>query len=113
MSPPPFNGIRFCQGAFNYFGATVDFGGAAPELFPGVFLDAINFQLGLDPTVLIGGATLSAADITTGAGRPAGRLRLARGSPTRSHPAQPDRHCRIWWAGRLPAPRSRSAAPSQ
>jgi hypothetical protein len=64
MSPPPFNGIRFCQGAFNYFGATVDFGGAAPELFPGVFLNAINFQLGLNPTVLIGGATLSAADIT-------------------------------------------------
>ena len=64
MSPPPFKGIRFCQGSFSYLGADVDLGAAAPELFPGVFLDGINFQLGLKPTVLIGGATLSAAQIT-------------------------------------------------
>jgi hypothetical protein len=64
MSPPPFQGIRFCDGSFQYAGATVNFGASAPELFPGVFLNSINFQLGLNPTVIIGGATLSAAQIT-------------------------------------------------
>jgi hypothetical protein len=64
MSPPPFKGIRFCQGEFSYLGADIDLGGAAPQIFPGVFLDGINFKLGLRPTVLIGGATLSAAQIT-------------------------------------------------
>ncbi len=81
MSPPPFKGIRFCQGSFSYLGADVDLGAAAPELFPGVFLDGINFQLGLKPTVLIGGATLSAAQITQVKGS------LLAVFPTRDYPS--------------------------
>ena len=68
MTPPPVqNGISFCEGDFKGAGALLQFGCpllCPPELFPGVFLDDIHFAVGLNPTVLTGGATLSAAEIT-------------------------------------------------
>ena len=42
------------------------FGGSIPrpQIFPGVFLKAINFAMQLKPTLLRGGGTITAADIT-------------------------------------------------
>lgn len=70
LSPPPSqNGIEFCAGADPFFrsaGGTVQFGRPIPppELFPGVFLDDIGFDVALDPTLVRGNATISAAELS-------------------------------------------------
>jgi hypothetical protein len=66
---PRLSGIAFCAGADPFFrsaGGAIKFGGPipAPELFPGVFLDDIGFDVGLDPTLLRGSATISAAELS-------------------------------------------------
>ena len=67
--PPPQNGIEFCAGGGDFFrgaGGTVTFGTPIPppELFPGVFLDALGFDVALDPVLVRGNATISAAELT-------------------------------------------------
>ena len=70
LSPPPSqNGIEFCAGADPFFrsaGGTVQFGGPIPppELFPGVFLDDIGFDVGLNPTLVRGNGTISVAELS-------------------------------------------------
>ncbi len=67
LSPPPSqNGIAFCAGKFRSAGGKLVFGGPIPrpQLFPGVFLDEVNFAVGLDPTLVRGGGRLSVADLT-------------------------------------------------
>ena len=63
---PPQNGIAFCQGEFKSAGGEFTFGGPIPrpQIFPGVFLKAINFAVQLQPTLLRGGVTITALDIT-------------------------------------------------
>jgi len=66
LTPPPSqNGIAFCAGSFKSAGGVLDFGVPIPppELFPGVLLNSINFAIQLNPTVLRGGATISALDL--------------------------------------------------
>jgi hypothetical protein len=68
LSPPPSqNGIAFCAGRFRSAGGAIVFGAQIPppELFPGLFLDEINFAVGLDPTLVRGGGELSAAEVTS------------------------------------------------
>ncbi len=65
LTPPPSqNGIAFCNGGFKSAGGVLNFGVPIPppELFPGVLLNSINFAIKLHPTVLRGGATISAVD---------------------------------------------------
>ena len=67
MTPPPaLNGVAFCAGDFKSAGAVLHFGYPVPppELFPGVLLDDINFGISLNPTLLRGGATISAVEIS-------------------------------------------------
>ena len=67
MTPPPaLNGVAFCAGNFKGAGAVLHFGVPVPppELFPGVLLDDINFGISLNPTLLRGGATISAVEIS-------------------------------------------------
>jgi hypothetical protein len=67
MTPPPaLNGVAFCAGSFKSAGAVLHFGYPIPppELFPGVLLDDINFGISLNPTLLRGGATISAVEIS-------------------------------------------------
>jgi hypothetical protein len=63
---PPQNGIAFCEGEFKSAGGEFTFGGPIPrpQIFPGVFLKAINFATQLKPTLIRGGVTITAADIT-------------------------------------------------
>jgi hypothetical protein len=63
---PPLNGVAFCNGAFKSAGGEILFGAQIPppQLFPGVYLTQIGFGVQLDPTVLIGTATISAARLT-------------------------------------------------
>ena len=66
LTPPPSqNGIAFCDGGFKSAGGVLNFGVPIPppELFPGVLLNSINFAIQLHPTVLRGGATISAVDL--------------------------------------------------
>ncbi|MDQ2897959.1 MAG: hypothetical protein M3Y09_20395, partial [Actinomycetota bacterium] len=66
LTPPPIqNGVAFCAGGFKSAGGQVVFGFPIPppELFPGVLLNEINFAIQLNPTVLRGGATISAVDL--------------------------------------------------
>ncbi len=66
LAPPPSqNGIGFCQGSFHNAGGAVMFSGAAaPEIFPGVFLDNINFALQLDPFLVRIGGGVNVGDIS-------------------------------------------------
>ena len=67
LTPPPAqNGVAFCAGSFKGAGANLHFGYPIPppEIFPAVFLDDINFAIGLNPTLIRGGGTLSAAELT-------------------------------------------------
>lgn len=70
LSPPPENnGIQFCSGGGAFFrgaGGTLEFGGPIPkpELFPGVFVDDLGFDVGLDPVRLRGNATISVAELS-------------------------------------------------
>lgn len=62
---PPQNGIAFCQGEFKSAGGEFTFSRSTrPQIFPGVFLSAINFATQLKPTLLRGGVTITALDIT-------------------------------------------------
>jgi hypothetical protein len=68
MTPPPENnGVSFCQGNFKGVGAQLNFGCpllCPPQLFPGVFLDNLHFDVGLNPTLIRGGGEISAAELT-------------------------------------------------
>ena len=66
LAPPPSqNGIGFCEGSFKNAGGAVMFSGAAaPEIFPGVFLDNINFALQLDPFLVRIGGGVNVGDIS-------------------------------------------------
>ncbi len=66
LAPPPSqNGIGFCEGSFHNAGGAVMFSGAAaPEIFPGVFLDNINFALQLDPFLVRIGGGVNVGDIS-------------------------------------------------
>ena len=62
------NGILFYGSQFQHAGATVDFGcpfPCPPQLFPGVTLNSINFQISRHPWVLGGGAELGVVDLIT------------------------------------------------
>ncbi len=67
LSPPPIqNGVAFCAGSFKSAGGQIQFGFPIPppQLFPGVLLNDINFAIQLNPTVIRGGGTISAVDLT-------------------------------------------------
>ena len=67
LSPPPTqNGVAFCAGGFDSAGGQITFGYPIPppQLFPAVFLDNINFAIKLHPTLIRGGAQISAAKLT-------------------------------------------------
>jgi hypothetical protein len=67
LTPPPTqNGVAFCAGGFDSAGGEITFGFPIPppQLFPGVFLDNINFAIKLHPTLIRGGAQISAAKLT-------------------------------------------------
>lgn len=70
LAPPPDrNGVAFCAGSFHSGGAEVIFGAAAPQIFPGVFLDAIQFDMQLEnPLLFSGGATITAAKLVQARG---------------------------------------------
>ena len=63
--PPPENGVAFCAGGLKSVGGAINFGFPIPppQLFPGLFLNSINFALGLNPTVIRGGGTISVVDL--------------------------------------------------
>ena len=65
LAPPPTrNGVAFCAGSFHSAGAQIIFGSAAPQIFPGVFLNSIQFDMQLqDPLLFSGGATITAAKL--------------------------------------------------
>ncbi len=47
MQPPPAEfGVGFADGGLTHAGGEVDFGGSAPQLFPGVTLQKIRFAIG-------------------------------------------------------------------
>ena len=67
LTPPPSqNGVAFCAGGFKSAGGAIQFGFPIPppQLFPGVLLNDINFAIQLNPTVIRGGGTISAIDLT-------------------------------------------------
>jgi concanavalin A-like lectin/glucanase superfamily protein len=92
LSPPPSqNGIEFCAGADPFFrsaGGAIQFGGPipAPQLFPGVFLDVIGFDVALDPTLVRGTATISAAELS----QVSGTLLLGFPSPGSPYTLSPE-----------------------
>lgn len=80
LTPPPSqNGIGFCRGGFKHFGGALTFGGPIPrpQLFPGVFLDEVNFAIQLHPVLVRGGGQISAVDIA----KVRGALLLAFATP--------------------------------
>jgi hypothetical protein len=70
MAPEPQrNGVAFCAGKFHSAGATLEFGAAAPEIFPGVTLNDIGFDIRLaDPVLFDGSATIKSAELVTATG---------------------------------------------
>jgi hypothetical protein len=70
MAPEPQrNGVAFCAGKFHSAGATLEFGAAAPEIFPGVTLNKIGFDIRLaDPALFDGSATIKSAELVTATG---------------------------------------------
>ena len=64
--PPPQNGLGFCDGRFKHLGGDLKFGGPIPrpQIFPGVYLNSLGFNIQLSPTVLRGRGVLSAGDIS-------------------------------------------------
>ncbi len=72
LAPPPErNGIAFCAGGFHSGGGIFTFGEPIPppQIFPGVFLDSIGFNMQLkDPTVFSGEASVTAAKIVKATG---------------------------------------------
>jgi hypothetical protein len=64
MAPPPDEfGVGFADGGLTHAGGEVNFGGSAPQLFPGVTLQRIRFAIGTKPTVLKGGITLGVGKV--------------------------------------------------
>ncbi|MFN8112100.1 MAG: CARDB domain-containing protein [Solirubrobacterales bacterium] len=71
LAPPPERqGIAFCAGEFHSAGGTLTFGDPIPppQIFPGVFLDSIGFDMQLNPTVFSGTASVTAAKIVRASG---------------------------------------------
>lgn len=71
LAPPPERqGVAFCAGGFHSAGGTLTFGDPIPppQIFPGVFLDSIGFNMQLDPTVFSGTASVTAAKIVRASG---------------------------------------------
>ena len=71
LAPPPEReGVAFCAGEFHSAGGTLTFGDPIPppQIFPGVFLDSIGFNMQLNPTVFSGTASVTAAKIVRASG---------------------------------------------
>lgn len=72
MAPQPErNGVAFCAGSFHSAGAELKFGYPIPppEIFPGVTLNAINFDFQVQKPVLFDGSvTIKAAEYVTAVG---------------------------------------------
>jgi uncharacterized repeat protein (TIGR01451 family) len=72
MAPEPQrNGVAFCAGSFHSAGAELKFGDPIPppEIFPGVTLNAIEFDFQVQKPVLFdGGVTIKAAETVTAVG---------------------------------------------
>ena len=71
LAPPPDReGVAFCAGGFHSAGGDFTFGKPfpPPQIFPGVFLNSIGFNMALNPTVFSGTASVKAADIVTATG---------------------------------------------
>ena len=80
LKPPPSeNGLGFCAGEFTHAGGALVFGGAIPppQLFPGLFLDEINFGIRLNPFLVRGGGQVSVGEIA----KVRGTLLVAYASP--------------------------------
>ncbi len=67
---PDRNGIAFCAGGLHSAGGILSFGEPIPppQIFPGVFLDSIGFNMQLNPTVFSGEASITAAKIVKATG---------------------------------------------
>ena len=71
LAPEPRrNGLAFCNGSFHSAGGEVVFNSPLPrpQLFPGLELKTLGFEIQLAPTILVGTATLSVARLTEVAG---------------------------------------------
>jgi hypothetical protein len=81
--PPSQNGIAFCAGGFHSFGGAVEFGTSLPppQPFPGVFINRIGFATQLDPFLLRGEMTVTAAQLS----EVKGVLFMAFPSPSRPY----------------------------
>ena len=66
LAPEPRrNGVAFCNGTFKSAGGELTFPQAArPQLFPGIELKQVGFEIELDPTVVVGTATITAARLS-------------------------------------------------
>ena len=66
LAPEPRrNGVAFCNGGFKSAGGELIFPAAArPQLFPGIELKQVGFEIELDPTVVVGTATITAARLS-------------------------------------------------
>lgn len=67
LAPEPRrNGLAFCAGSFHSAGGEIVFNQPLPrpQLFPGVVLKTLGFETQLDPTILVGTATISAYGLT-------------------------------------------------
>jgi hypothetical protein len=87
LAPEPRrNGVAFCNGAFKSAGGELTFPATArPQLFPGIELKQVGFEIELDPTVVVGTATITAArlsDVT-------GALLMAFPSPSVPYTVEP------------------------
>lgn len=71
LAPEPRrNGLAFCNGSFHSAGGEVVFNPPLPrpQLFPGLELKTLGFEIQLEPTILVGTASLSVARVTEVAG---------------------------------------------
>ena len=67
LAPAPRrNGVAFCNGSFHSAGGEIVFNPPLPrpQLFAGVELKTLGFEIQLDPTILVGTATISAVRLT-------------------------------------------------
>lgn len=67
LAPEPRrNGIAFCNGSFHSAGGEIVFNPPLPrpQLFAGVELKTLGFEIQLDPTILVGTATLGVVRLT-------------------------------------------------
>jgi hypothetical protein len=70
MNPPPNReGVAFCAGTFHSAGGEFNFSDAtAPQIFPGVLLKALAFNMQLDPAVFSGSGRIESGKIVTASG---------------------------------------------